>query len=105
MVYLPRKTPKKVMEKIFPPNSIFGSSFRDPSGSLFIKKGQLLRRVNVGYKENFDYLIQGGLYEDLVSSKHLISHTTIKFIKGDSNLYRGQWQGGRVTTKKKEKQV
>jgi hypothetical protein len=26
-------------------------------------------------------------------------------VKGDSNLYRGQWQGGRVTTEKKEKQV
>jgi len=26
-------------------------------------------------------------------------------VKGKSNLYRGQWQGGRVTTKKKEKQI
>lgn len=26
-------------------------------------------------------------------------------VKGKSNLYRGQWQGGRVSTKKKEKQV
>jgi deoxycytidine triphosphate deaminase len=26
-------------------------------------------------------------------------------IEGSSNLYRGQWQGGRVTTKKREKQV
>ena len=26
-------------------------------------------------------------------------------VKGKTNLYRGQWQGGRVTTKKKEKQV
>jgi len=25
--------------------------------------------------------------------------------KGKTNLYRGQWQGGRVTTKKKEKQI
>ena len=26
-------------------------------------------------------------------------------VKGKSNLYRGQWQGGRITTKKKEKQI
>lgn len=26
-------------------------------------------------------------------------------IKGKTNLYRGQWQGGRVTTKRREKQV
>lgn len=32
---------------------------------------------------------------------HLIFHE----IKGGGSQYRGQWQGGRVTTKKKEKQV
>lgn len=32
---------------------------------------------------------------------HLIFHE----IKGGGNRYRGQWQGGRVTTKSKEKQV
>lgn len=32
---------------------------------------------------------------------HLIFHE----IKGEGSKYRGQWQGGRVTTKKKEKQV
>ena len=32
---------------------------------------------------------------------HVIFHE----IKGSGSQYRGQWQGGRVTTKKKEKQV
>lgn len=32
---------------------------------------------------------------------HLIFHE----IKGEGRRYRGQWQGGRVTTKKREKQV
>jgi len=32
---------------------------------------------------------------------HLIFHE----IKGGGSQYRGQWQGGRVTTKKKEKQI
>ena len=26
-------------------------------------------------------------------------------IKGEVNLYKGQWQGGRVTTERKEKQI
>jgi len=34
-----------------------------------------------------------------------VFHIMFFEIKGESNLYRGQWQGGRVTTKKKEKQV
>ena len=34
-----------------------------------------------------------------------VIHLIFFEIKGKSNLYRGQWQGGRITTKKKEKQV
>jgi len=33
-----------------------------------------------------------------------VIHIMFFEVKGKSNLYRGQWQGGRVTTKKKEKQ-
>lgn len=32
-------------------------------------------------------------------------HIQFAEVKGGGNMYRGQWQGGRVTTKKKEKQV
>jgi len=34
-----------------------------------------------------------------------VIHIMFFEVKGKSNLYRGQWQGGRVTTKKKEKQT
>ena len=34
-----------------------------------------------------------------------VVHAMFFEVKGETNLYRGQWQGGRVTTKKKEKQV
>ena len=34
-----------------------------------------------------------------------VIHIMFFEVKGKTNLYRGQWQGGRVTTKKKEKQV
>lgn len=34
-----------------------------------------------------------------------ILHVMFFEVKGEANLYRGQWQGGRTTTKKKEKQV
>ena len=34
-----------------------------------------------------------------------VVHIMFFQIEGESNLYRGQWQGGRVTTNKKEKQV
>jgi len=34
-----------------------------------------------------------------------VLHMMFFEVKGKSNLYRGQWQGGRITTKRKEKQV
>lgn len=34
-----------------------------------------------------------------------VAHAMFFQVKGKTNLYRGQWQGGRVTTKKKERQV
>ncbi len=34
-----------------------------------------------------------------------VLHIIFFEVKGKSNLYRGQWQGGRVATKKKEKQI
>jgi len=34
-----------------------------------------------------------------------VFHIMFFEIKGETNLYQGQWQGGRVTTEKKEKQI
>lgn len=34
-----------------------------------------------------------------------VLHIMFSRVEGESNLYKGQWQGGRVTTEQKEKQV
>lgn len=34
-----------------------------------------------------------------------VMHIMFFEVKGETNIYRGQWQGGRVTTEKKEKQI
>ncbi|MCK4454065.1 hypothetical protein KAU51_01810 [Candidatus Parcubacteria bacterium] len=34
-----------------------------------------------------------------------VVHAMFHEVKGETNLYRGQWQGGRVSTGKKEKQI
>jgi len=33
------------------------------------------------------------------------AHVQFHWVEGGGSMYRGQWQGGRVTTKKREKQV
>lgn len=53
------------------------SSFRDPSGFLFIRDGVMHRQVNSAYKENYDHLIDSGLYKSLIDSGLLIPHNEV----------------------------
>ncbi len=53
------------------------SSFRDPSGFIFYKNNTLFRQVNLSYKEEYDQLMNSGLYEKLVSENLLVSHKEI----------------------------
>ncbi len=50
------------------------SSFRDPSGFLFYRDGCLFRQVNKVYREDFELMINSGLYKKLVEDRLLIPH-------------------------------
>ncbi|MGE5251338.1 MAG: SAM-dependent methyltransferase [Bacteroidota bacterium] len=50
------------------------SSFRDPSGFLFLREGNLYRQVNQVYAKEYNQLMQSGLYERLVKRGLLIAH-------------------------------
>ncbi|MFP4646918.1 MAG: SAM-dependent methyltransferase [Candidatus Acetothermia bacterium] len=56
---------------------IVPSSFRDPSGFLFRRKGSLYRQVNHSYKEQYRKLMNSGLYEELVSEGLLLKHEEV----------------------------
>jgi ribosomal protein L11 methylase PrmA len=58
-------------------SSTLPSSFRDPSGFLFVQDGSLYRQVNNTYAENYDQLMESGLYEALVKSSSLIPHEEV----------------------------
>ncbi len=53
------------------------ASFRDPSGFLFRREGHIYRQINTSYKENYDLLINSGLYDNLVNAQLLIPHTEV----------------------------
>ena len=53
------------------------SSFRDPSGFLFYHNQNIYRQINKSYKENYDQLIDSGLYDQLVQSGLLIPHKEV----------------------------
>lgn len=53
------------------------SSFRDPSGFLFLKDGILYRQVNPAYRDDYDHLMSSGLHEALASEGLLVSHEEV----------------------------
>lgn len=63
-----------------------GSSFRDPSGFLFIREGILYRQVNQVYREDYSRLMVSGLYEKLVKNGLLITHAETDIQPADAAL-------------------
>jgi len=61
-------------------------SFRDPSGFLFFKNKILYRQVNTIYKEDYDHLINSGLYKKLSESNLLVRHkeANLSFAESES---------------------
>jgi hypothetical protein len=72
-----------------PSRGVVPSSFRDPSGFLFWKDGTLYRGVSVVYGDNYDHLMQSGLYDGLVEAGVLVTHEESPVENGaDSSLYK-----------------
>jgi hypothetical protein len=63
-------------------------SFRDPSGHVFRREGQILRRVNHHYAPHFDRLIGSGLYETLAARSLLVPHEEQSAVPGHEDAYR-----------------
>ena len=53
---------------------VLSSSFRDPSGFLFLEKGILYRQINPAYKNDYEHLMHSGLYTALTGDRLLIPH-------------------------------
>ena len=56
---------------------IVASSFRDPSGFVYRRDGELLRQVNQAGRDDFDLLTQSGLYPTLVDRGLLVAHEEV----------------------------
>lgn len=50
------------------------SSFRDPSGHLFVHRGNIHRQINESYRPDYEALMGSGLYGKLVELGMLIPH-------------------------------
>ena len=72
------------------------------------RSGLFLRTGNVapGYKGKLTFAVKNeGSIPVTVELGARIVHAQFYWVDGGGSMYRGQWQGGRVTTRKREKQV
>lgn len=63
-------------------------SFRDPSGFLFWRGGTLYRQVNPFYREDYDRLMESGLYDTLVGEGLLIPHEEVSVEPAEPGAYQ-----------------
>jgi ribosomal protein L11 methylase PrmA len=52
-------------------------SFRDPSGYVYLRDGEIYRQVNRSYQEDYDRLVDSGLCQKLVGGGLLIPHVEV----------------------------
>jgi len=76
--------------------------------STTYRSGLFIRTGNVppGYQGGLTFGLsnEGPVVVEIEMGARFV-HIQFSEVKGGGSMYRGQWQGGRVTTKKKEKQV
>lgn len=95
----------KTIEKVNTPADIL-ILFR-PRSTLY-RSGIALFTGNAspGYCGELTFgFINLGSYPIKIELGARVAHAMFYQVKGKSNLYRGQWQGGRVSARKKERQV
>lgn len=95
----------KTMEKVNMPENLI--AIMTPRSTLF-RSGVYVfgGQVPPGYKGGLNMGIYNFRDEDFkLEMGARVVHIMFFETQGDSNLYRGQWQNGRVTTEKKEKQI
>lgn len=93
------------IEKINLPENIT-ANFK-PRTTTF-RSGLFLRTGNVapGYKGKLTFGLknEGPISVTLELGARIV-HVQFHWVDGGGSMYRGQWQGGRVTTRKREKQI
>lgn len=95
----------KTIETVNMPNNLTASI--TPRSTTY-RSGLYLRTGNVppGYSGGLIFGLKNeGPVPVTIEMGARIVHIQFSEVSGGGNMYRGQWQGGRVTAKKREKQV
>lgn len=61
------------------------SSFRDPSGFVYLQNNEVYRQINQVYKDHYDLLMESGLYGKLVDKGLLVPHQEVPAAEASLN--------------------
>lgn len=65
------------------------TSFKDPSGFVFIENDSIYRQINKVYKNDYDLLMSSGLYQELTDKGYLVPHQELELDKNtDEKFYK-----------------
>ena len=71
-------------------STALSSSYKDPSGYVFKQNGEFYRFVSNYYREDYDQLIESGLYKELIKHKWMVSHIEQKETDGSYKILKPQ---------------
>ncbi len=84
-----RPTGEQAATRPAEPRARIAGSFRDPAGFVFVSDGEVYRQVNRCSREDYDLLMQSGLYAALVHEGWLIPHVEVSLDRAfDGEAYR-----------------
>lgn len=63
------------------------SSFRDPSGFIFKRDGEIYRQINHFYQQDYDYFLSSGLMQELLKRKMLLPFLEVEISPYDSEFH------------------
>src|ERR1700710_1394973 len=70
-----------------PDLSNYSASFKDPSGFVFQADGRYYRQINQRYADDYEMLMQSGLYKALTSENMLVAHEEVAGIRAKADEY------------------
>jgi len=79
-----RERKKKHLKKNLSKINNISSSFRDPSGFVFLHENEIYRQINPVYKKDYEYFVSSGLYNKLCELGFLIPHKEVEIQAKDA---------------------
>lgn len=63
-------------------------SYKDPAGFVLLEESFYYRYINLSYQDNYNHLMNSGLYHELVEKKLLIPHKEVSIPNETSRFYK-----------------